>query len=109
MPEGPVVAKVRLRTHHGREDCPLVDPLVADPALGILIAIGDQIYWDQKSALEHRSAERSAATRAFYQTIGLLDYDKPANTPHNEAAIKAACEPQIAHLYGVMLRSTPAQ
>jgi hypothetical protein len=72
-----------------------------------MVAIGDYIYWDQKSALEHRNPERSAATRAFYESVGLLDLTSPATTARNEAAIKAACEPQIAHLYGVSLRSTP--
>lgn len=73
-----------------------------------MIAIGDQIYWDQKTQLEHRAPARSAATRAFYESVGMLDYNLPATAPRNEAAIKAACEPQIAHLYGVSLRSTPS-
>jgi hypothetical protein len=73
-----------------------------------MIAIGDHLYWDQKTALEHRAPERSAATRAFYQSVGMLDHQAPATAPRNEVAIKAACEPQIAHLYGVMLRSTPS-
>ncbi len=73
-----------------------------------MIAIGDQIYWDQKTQLEHRAPARSAAARAFYESIGMLDYDLPATAARNEAAIKAACEPQIAHLYGVSLRSTPS-
>lgn len=73
-----------------------------------MIAIGDHIYWDQKTQLEHRAPARSAATRAFYESVGMLDYNQPAATTGNEAAIKAACEPQIAHLYGVSLRSTPS-
>lgn len=73
-----------------------------------LIANGDQIYWDQKTQLEHRAPERSAAMRAFYESVGMLDTSLPATAPGNEAAIKAACEPQIAHLYGVSLRSTPS-
>ncbi len=73
-----------------------------------LIANGDHVYWDQKTQLEHRAPERSAATRAFYESVGMLDLTRPATAPGNEAAIKAACEPQIAHLYGVMLRSTPS-
>jgi hypothetical protein len=73
-----------------------------------MIAIGDQIYWDQKTELEHRAPQRSAASRAFYESVGMLDYNLPATAARNEAAIKAACEPQIAHLYGVSLRSTPS-
>ena len=73
-----------------------------------MIAIGDQIYWDQKTQLEHRAPQRSAVTRAFYESVGMLDYSLPATASSNEAAIKAACEPQIAHLYGVALRSTPS-
>ena len=73
-----------------------------------MIAVGDHIYWDQKTQLEHRAPARSAATRAFYESVGMLDYNLPATAPRNEAAIKAACEPQIAHLYGVSLRSTPS-
>jgi hypothetical protein len=74
----------------------------------VMIAIGDYIYWDQISALEYRSPARSAATRALFQAVGMLDYRSPATTARNEAAIKGACEPQIAHLYGVTLRSTPS-
>jgi len=58
-----------------------------------MIAIGDQIYWDQKSQLEHRAPQRAAATQAFYESVGMLDHDLPATATRNEAAIKAACEP----------------
>lgn len=73
-----------------------------------LIAIGDHIYWDQRTLLENRGAERGARARALYERIGWLDRRQPALGTPNETSLKAAAGPQIAELYGVMLRSTPS-
>jgi hypothetical protein len=73
-----------------------------------LIANGDHIYWDQRTSLEYRTPQRSAAWRALFESVGMLDYALPAEHPRNELAIKGACEPQIAHFYGTLLRSTPS-
>lgn len=73
-----------------------------------LIAIGDHIYWDQRTVLYNRSEERGRMSRAFYERIGWLDLSQPALGTPNETSLKAAAGPQIAELYGVMLRSTPS-
>ncbi|MCY3931557.1 MAG: hypothetical protein OXH70_07555 [Acidobacteria bacterium] len=72
-----------------------------------LIAIGDHIYWDQRTVLYNRGEERGRRSREFYERIGWLDLSLPALGTSNETSIKAAVGPQIAELYGVMLRSTP--
>ena len=73
-----------------------------------LIAIGDHIYWDQRTVLYNRSEERGRRSREFYERIGWLDLSLPVLGTSNETSIKAAVGPQIAELYGVMLRSTPS-
>lgn len=72
------------------------------------IAIGDHVYWDQRTQLESdREAVRERA-EAWYAERGRLDQSLPAKGTANEAVIKNAVEPQFADLYGVMLRSTPS-
>lgn len=72
------------------------------------IAIGDHVYWDQRTQLESdREAVRERA-EAWYAQRGRLDRSLPAKGTANEAVIKQAVEPQFAELYGVMLRSTPS-
>ena len=73
-----------------------------------LIAIGDHIYWDQRTVLYNRSEERGRRSREFYERIGWLDLSLPVLGTSNETSLKAAVGPQIAELYGVMLRSTPS-
>ncbi|MFP6796678.1 MAG: hypothetical protein VB933_06375, partial [Pseudomonadales bacterium] len=73
-----------------------------------LIAIGDQLYWDQRTQLDALDAEQAARAQAWYESVGSLDRRSGAKGTKNEAIIKRAVEPQIASLYGVMLRSTPS-
>ena len=73
-----------------------------------LIAIGDHVYWDQRTVLYNRGEERGRRSREFYERIGWLDLSLPALGTSNEISLKAAVGPQIADLYGVMLRSTPS-
>ena len=73
-----------------------------------MIAIGDHIYWDQRTLLDNRGEERGRQAREFYERIGWLDLSQPALGTTNETSIKAAAGPQIADLYGVMLRSVPS-
>ena len=73
-----------------------------------LIAIGDHIYWDQRTLLDNRGEERGRQAREFYERIGWLDLSQPALGTPNEMSLKAAAGPQIADLYGVMLRSVPS-
>ena len=73
-----------------------------------LIAIGDHIYWDQRTVLYNRGEERGRRSRELYERIGWLDLSLPALGTSNETSLKAAVGPQVAELYGVMLRSTPS-
>ena len=73
-----------------------------------LIAIGDHVYWDQRTVLYNRGEERGRRSREFYERVGWLDLSLPALGTSNETSLKAAVGPQIADLYGVMLRSTPS-
>ena len=73
-----------------------------------VIAIGDHVYWDQRSALEHRNREYARSTRAYFERVGWLDRSLPVLGTRNEASLKAAVGPQISELYGVLLRSTPS-
>ena len=73
-----------------------------------LIAIGDHLYWDQRTQLDSRRADIRETAGAWYASTGSLDRGRPAKGTSNEAAIKTAVEPQFAELYGTMLRSTPS-
>jgi hypothetical protein len=73
-----------------------------------VIAIGDHIYYDQRTELENRSEEYGRNQKAFYEQVGWLDREQPAMGTRNEQSLKAAVGPQIGELYGTLLRSTPA-
>ena len=72
------------------------------------IAIGDHVYWDQRTQLDSAREDVRQRALAWYASRGMLDRSLPAKGTVNEAAIKNAVEPQFAELYGVMLRSTPS-
>ena len=72
------------------------------------IAIGDHLYWDQRTQLDAHREDTRRRSAELYGSFGMLDRSLPARGTANEAIIKAAVEPQFAHLYGVMLRSTPS-
>lgn len=73
-----------------------------------VIAIGDQIYWDQRTILDSTSDLRRARGRAVYERAGLLDRTLAAAGTNNEDVLKLVAGQQIQPLYGVKLRSTPA-
>ncbi len=73
-----------------------------------VIAVGDHIYWDQRTELENRSEEYGRRQKAFYEQVGWLDRGLPALGTRNEISLKAAVGPQISQLYGTLLRSTPS-
>lgn len=73
-----------------------------------VIAIGDQVYWDQRTELENRGEEYGRKQREFYEQVGWLDRSLPVLGTRNEISLKAAVGPQISQLYGTLLRSTPA-
>ncbi|MBL8230388.1 MAG: alkaline phosphatase D family protein [Bryobacterales bacterium] len=67
------------------------------------IAIGDHVYWDQRSAIGRRGA------RDAQQVKLASDFrrDQPILGTPNEDVLKRATAPQIADLYGTLFRSTP--
>ena len=73
-----------------------------------VIAIGDHVYWDQRTELYNRGEEWGRKTRKIYETVGWLELAQPVLGTQNEASLKAAVWPQIGQLYGTMLRSTPS-
>lgn len=73
----------------------------------IVIANGDHIYWDQRAWLEHPNEEIRQLTKAVYDEYGYFDRSQLMSSNHNEALIKRLADPQIAHLYGTLLRSVP--
>lgn len=72
-----------------------------------LIAIGDQIYWDQRTSLEAVSPRRRRAAEIYART-GFLDRSQAASDSHNEAVLKLVAGEQITPLYGTRLRSLPS-
>lgn len=74
----------------------------------VLIANGDQIYWDQQTWLNSRNPKVSAGTRALYNRFGNFDRMLPLLGTANEDIIKRLGERQIAALYGTSLRSVPS-
>ena len=68
-----------------------------------MVAIGDHIYWDQRSISSRNKADggvRVAYAGAFDRTLPVL------GTP-NERVLKRAVGPQIAELYRTACRSVP--
>ena len=73
-----------------------------------LIAIGDHIYWDQRTLLESSNPQRRELAAEMYNSVGMLDRAKPALGSPNEALLKVVAGEQIVPLYGTTLRSTPS-
>ena len=73
-----------------------------------VFAIGDHVYWDQRTELYNRGDTYGERVKKFYESVGWLDLSQPAYGTRNEISLKAAVGPQIAELYGTLLRSTPA-
>ena len=73
-----------------------------------VIAIGDHVYWDQRTELYNRGEKWGRKTRELYESVGWLDLAQPVLGTSNEASLKAAVGPQIGQLYGTLLRSTPS-
>lgn len=72
-----------------------------------VIANGDHVYWDQRTWLESANPAIRKAAAAHYQKVGMFDTGQPVLGTANEKALVNAVDPQIAHLYGTRLRSTP--
>jgi hypothetical protein len=73
-----------------------------------VIANGDHIYWDQKAWLEHPHPEIRRLTREAYDRFGYLDRSALMFGTANEAILKRLADPQIAELYGTMLKGVPS-
>ena len=73
-----------------------------------MIAIGDHVYWDQRTWLEsNRSSTREFSTK-LYSSLGMLDRNQTAYGNKNETILKLVAGEQIMPLYGAELRSTPS-
>ena len=71
------------------------------------IAIGDQLYWDQRTWLESANPARNERTRTLFNAVGMLDRNVGALGTPNEELLKIVGGEQIAPLYGTTMRSTP--
>ncbi|HTG88690.1 MAG TPA: hypothetical protein VL914_00800 [Vicinamibacterales bacterium] len=69
----------------------------------VVVANGDHIYWDLFSARANLLG-MSPAAKAY---AGVFDRTLPVLGTANEQVLKKAVGPQIADLYGTMMRSTP--
>lgn len=73
-----------------------------------MIAIGDHVYWDQRTLLESENAQRRERVRTRYEGLGMLDRSLDAMGTVNEPRLKSVAGQQIVPLYGTTLRSTPS-
>jgi hypothetical protein len=72
-----------------------------------VIANGDHVYQDQRTWLESNNAAIRKAATDFYKDIGMFDTKQPVLGTDNERILSTVVDPQVAHLYGTRLRSTP--
>lgn len=73
-----------------------------------LIAVGDQVYWDQRTSRESINATRRDLTLRLESRLGTLRRDEPVRGSDNEAVLKVVAGHQITPLYGTTLRSLPS-
>jgi phosphodiesterase/alkaline phosphatase D-like protein len=75
------------------------------------VGIGDQVYWDQQTAMLKLLNSPNAMIRQFaeknLEPFGRFDRALPVFGTDNEDVIKRVVDPQLAALYGVMFRSVP--
>ena len=71
-----------------------------------MIAIGDHVYWDQRTWLESSTAGIREFSSGLYKAVGMLDRGAPAYGGTNEEILKIVAGEQITPLYGTTLRST---
>jgi len=69
------------------------------------ISTGDQIYYDL--TFDKAAKVQGDSPRSRYH-IGVFNREKPILGTENEAVLKRAADPQIAYLYGTVLRSIPS-
>lgn len=73
-----------------------------------MIAVGDHVYWDQRTWLESSSSRTREFVSRLYRSVGMLDRSLPAYGGTNEKLLKIVAGEQITPLYGTELRSTPS-
>ena len=73
----------------------------------VVIANGDHVYWDERSMTRNKPKIIMDAWRKLQSKLGVLDRGKAILGTSNEAILKRVVDRQIAHLYGVRLRSIP--
>ena len=73
-----------------------------------MIAIGDHIYWDQRTWLESSRASTQRFSSDLYNAVGMLDREASPYGGTNEEILKIVAGEQITPLYGTELRSTPS-
>lgn len=71
-----------------------------------LLAIGDQVYWDLRYGRASGRAPMGASDWAK-KAVGQFDRALPVIGSQNQEVLERAAGPQIADLYGTMLRSVP--
>ena len=69
-----------------------------------VVANGDQVYWDLRAGASAIVTGKSALAE---EHAGVFDRAAPVLGTANEGVLKRAVGPQIAELYGTMLRSLP--
>jgi hypothetical protein len=74
----------------------------------VLIANGDQIYWDQQTTLNKGAMGEHTKNTFWPKFGGAPDLSVPMLHPKNAPIFTAVCDYQITGLYGTTLRSTPA-
>jgi len=73
----------------------------------VVLANGDHIYWDQKT-FDNKAFAAVVKKEIRPKFGGELDLSLPMYHARNLPIFTAVCDYQIARLYGVSLRSTPA-
>lgn len=74
----------------------------------VVIANGDQIYWDQDTILNKPKALVDHITQYWWGKFGTLDRNVPFLGTKNEEVLKTIADYQIGTLYDVRLRSIPS-
>lgn len=73
-----------------------------------MIAIGDHVYWDQRTWLESSTAGIRKFSSGLFNAVGMLDREAQVYGGTNEEILKIVAGEQITPLYGTALRSTPS-
>jgi len=73
----------------------------------LLIANGDHVYWDERTMSKYKPQSVIDAYQRAFDKHGQMQRQEPILGHNNETILTGIVDQQIAHLYGVMLRSTP--